>query len=57
MRATEVFKGLLSGKNMKRLMVTSEDPLFKGGDRSKGRVRDMAEVFDRESFQKDFFVS
>ena len=57
MRATEVFKDLLSDKNMKRLMVTSEDPLFKGGGCSKDRVRDMAEVFDRESFQKDFFVS
>ena len=57
MRATEVFKDLLSGKNMKRLMVTSEDPLFKGGGCSKDRLKDMAEVLDRESFQKDFFVS
>jgi len=42
---------------VKRLTVTSEDPLFKGGDRSKGRRKDLVKVCRRESFQNIFFCS
>jgi len=50
-------QSLLSGKYVKRLTVTSEDPLFKGGDRSKGRRKDLVKVCRRESFQNIFFCS